>query len=72
MKAYPVYKCKRCGKIEVNGQVVTSPEEIACVAQINTHICDVSVYADGLDDPNFIATEQIGIMELVGYNEIPE
>lgn len=69
MKAYPVYKCKRCGKIEVNGQVVTSPEEIACVAQISTHVCDISVYSS---DAKYTMTDQIGIMELVGYNEFPE
>jgi len=72
MKAHPVYKCKRCGKIEIDGQrEVTSPEEIACVEQVTTHICDVTLYTNE-SRSDYINYEEIGIMELVGYNEIPE
>ena len=61
MKGYPVYKCKRCGEILILRDFqALSPEELSCVDSFITHTCDVS---DG---------KLIGIMELVGYDEVEE
>ncbi len=69
MKANPVYKCERCGEIIIHDDYEFSAEELECVDNVKTHICDINTY---LEEGEYHSGAQIGIITLVGYNEVPE
>lgn len=69
MKANPVYKCTRCGKTVVKDEIQLDPDELSCVENISTHVCDTTFWMDGVE---YVSGDQIGIIKLVGYNEVVE
>lgn len=71
MKANPVYKCQRCSKIVINSDIELEPDELSCIPTIDTHICDISMLIN-FDEQDYTTTDQIGIIKLVGYNEVPD
>lgn len=71
MKAKPVYKCTRCGKIVVKNEIQLDPDELSCVENISTHVCDIAFWMDEEGD-EYASNDQIGIIKLVGYDEVTE
>jgi len=72
MKANPVYKCTRCGKIIVKTDIELDPDELSCVEHISTHVCDAKILVNDPYDPysKYDLSDQIGIIKLVGYDEV--
>jgi len=61
----PVYRCKRCGDIFTDGSYFVKSGENAGVPQKVAHICNVYVFEE--DNSEY---KEIGIAELVGYDEV--
>jgi len=72
MKAHLVYKCTRCGEIIVMTDTLLDVDEIACVENIKTHVCDVGVFISPEKPPSYKVVDQVGIIKLVGYNEVAD
>jgi len=72
MKVCPVYKCDRCGEIIVMDDVLLDVDEISCVENVNTHVCDVGVFITPHITPGYQTADAVGIIRLVGYDEVQE
>lgn len=69
MKANPVYKCTRCGEIIIKRAIELESDELSCVENISTHICDTLALLNA-DNGKTIFGDEVGIIKLVGYNEV--